>query len=92
MDEKREQVAKQCEVVAHLGGVLAEIGRVNAGLVREGRFDNILDIVGNWTAHLMDEIANVLNDIDAVGEEDGKYSPVFEAAHKMFPQQPTHVD
>jgi hypothetical protein len=86
MSEKREQVAKQWGAVSHLAAVLAEIARVNSGMVREGTFDVALNLHGHRTAYLMGVLGDALNGMDAVDEDkDGWLDPIYEVAHKMFP-------
>lgn len=87
LKEKREQVAKQYEVVAHLAKALATVHEQVVPLIREGYQDDLLDIEGNRSARIMERIGDILNGMDAVDEkEDSWVNPVFRKAHKLFPQ------
>ena len=87
VDEKREQVAKQCEAVVHLAKALAEVTGHKAAMFRSGKLDELIEMVGNRTAYQMQLLGDILNGMDAVDdEEDGWLAPVFEAAQQMFPQ------
>jgi hypothetical protein len=89
MDEKRQQVADQCRVVAHLAKAIWEVHSDNARLFASDAKgpDVIVDIVGNRTARLMELLGDILNGMDAVEEEDEWTYPIFEMAHQLFPQE-----
>ena len=88
IDEKREQVAKQFEVVAHLATVLAGVHSDIVKVIRDGHMDDSLDRIGDRSAAWMERLGDMLNVMDGVDEEDVWTNPVFEAAHRLFPQEP----
>ena len=83
-NEKREQVARQYEVVAHLAKSLAEVHEQIEPVIRSGHQDALLDMDGNRSARLMEALGDFLNGMDAVDEEGAWTYPVFETAHKML--------
>ena len=86
-EERRIQVAKQCEAVAHLATTLAGVHKDYAMLFREGHATTLIDMVGERTAYLMETLGNILNGMDAVDEqEDAWLGPVFAEAHRLWPQ------
>ena len=87
--EKRNQVADQYKVVAHLATALAGVHSDMEKVIRDGHMGNaMLDLQGNRSAALMEMLGNFLNGMDAVDEgEDAWVNPIFRAAHKMFPQE-----
>jgi hypothetical protein len=86
IERKRQQVADQCRVVAHLCAALAQVCREQEAVYRGGHADQILDIVGERTARQMELLGNELNNMDAVDDaEDAWMDPIFDRAHEMFP-------
>lgn len=82
---KREQVAKQCQAVAHMAKTLASVNTDYAALLRAGA-PLPLEIVGARTAYLMEVLGDILNDMDAVDEEeDGWIDPVIAEAQRLWP-------
>lgn len=89
-EEKREQVAKQCEAVAHMATALAKVNADYARLLRAGHMDALIDIVGQRTAGLMEVLGDILNDMDAVdGDEDDWVGPVLAEAQRLWPSAAT---
>lgn len=87
-DEKREQVAKQCEALAHMANTLNGIYNDYVRLLRAGGLVTIVDQVGERTAHQMEALGNMLNGMDAVDEvEDEWLNPVFNKAHEIWPHK-----
>lgn len=86
--EKREQVARQYEVIEHMASVLISIGRCNAGLLREGKLDELIEMLGESTARQMEFLGDILNGMDAVDESDARFDPVFEEAQRLWPPTP----
>lgn len=87
MTEKREQVAKQCEAVAHMATALAKLNADYAELFRHGAMDSLTEIVGRRTAYLMETLGDILNGMDAVDpEQDAWLDPVFAEAQRLWPQ------
>lgn len=82
---KREQVARQCEAVAHLASNLAGVRRDYATLVRSGALEELLDRIGAETARQMEVLGDELNGMDAVNEDDASLAPVFAEAHRLWP-------
>lgn len=90
MDDRRKQVAEQCKAVAHMAAALAEVYRVKAdNFANEANKgpDQLVDLVGNWSAGHMETLGNILNGMDAVdGDEDDWMEPVFREAQRLWPQ------
>jgi hypothetical protein len=87
--EKREQIAKQCEAVAHMAKVLAEVSGDYAQMFRDGKMGSIAEIVGRRTAAQMEILGNMLNEQDAVDDEsDAWLDPVFAEAQRLWPKTP----
>lgn len=86
--EKREQVAKQLDVVAHLATVLAGVSKDYARIFREGpnNITELIDQVGDRTAFQMEALGDMLNNMDAVSDDDKWTAPVFQIAHRLWPQ------
>lgn len=87
MTDKRQQVADQCRVVAHLAKAISDVHSDFARTFSsdQGRLDEIVDAVGQRTALLMETLGDILNGMDAVEDEDEWTGPVFERAHEMWP-------
>ena len=83
-----EQIAKQCDAVAHLARCIAEVHAEKAEMFRENTHgaEHIADLVGRDTAFLMETLGNILNDMDAVTEDDAWIKEVFLEAQRLFPQ------
>lgn len=85
--ERREQVAKQCDAVAHLCRALIELHEDRAKMLRAGAVDGLIEITGGRTAYLMETLGDVLNGMDAVDEkEDAWLEPIFAEAQRLWPQ------
>jgi uncharacterized coiled-coil protein SlyX len=85
MYEHRKQVAEQCRVVAHLARAIAEVYDDMAKLVDSGMRDQTADRLGNRSASLMEYLGEVLNNMDAISDDDAWTAPVFERAQALFP-------
>lgn len=83
----REQVAQQCDVVVHMGTVLANLFRELAIDVRQGRVSLMLHSTGKESAQIMNELGNILNDMDAVSEDDAWTTPIFDKASELWPRE-----
>ena len=83
---KREQVALQCKVVARLAENIAHVYNDLAFMYArdDGSGDAILDIKGKNGARLMETLGDILNNMDAVSDEDSWMDDVFVRAQKMF--------
>jgi hypothetical protein len=86
-NNKREQVALQCEAVARLASDLAGVRQDYAKLIRLGLVDDLLDLVGRETARQMEMLGDELNGMDAVGEDRTSLTPVFAEAQRLWPTQ-----
>jgi hypothetical protein len=84
-EEKREQVAKQCEAVSHTASALAQICRDYAVMFRDGGMDNLIEQVGKRTALQMETLGDMLNGTDAADESDDWMEPVFREAQRLWP-------
>lgn len=88
-DEIRNQVVSQCKAVEHLAHVLARLHSDKALFyTHPGPRDDagLLNMIGDQTAGYMDLLGNILNNMDAVTEEDARLVPVFEKAHELWPR------
>lgn len=90
-DEKREQIAKQCEAIAHMATVLASVYSDYAKLFRDVPAHAVLtDQIGARTAEQMEVIGDMLNGMGAVDDsEDVWLNPVFRQAQILWPR-PAH--
>lgn len=82
---KRQQVAAQCDAVVMLATELARAHSDYAQLLQSEHGDQILDIVGQRTAVLMEMLGDILYEMDAQGPHTDVLAPIYERAHKMFP-------
>ena len=89
IDEKREQIAKQCDAVTHMATELARVNADYAVILRAGQMDHLIELVGCRTASLMETLGDILNDMDALdGDEDAWMEPVFAEAQRLWPTGP----
>lgn len=80
---KREQVVAQCTAVAYLAESLARVHRDYARFI----YHDLIDQVGKRTAAFMETLGDMLNGMDALDpKEDGFLDPIFEEAHRLWPQ------
>lgn len=84
--KKRAQVIAQCDAVAHMATVIADLHRDRREILETGRADSLIDITGRRTADLMEVLGNFLNGMDAVTEDDAWLSPIFAEAQRLWPQ------
>lgn len=71
MNEKRKQVAAQCRAVVLMAFNLADVYGAKAVLFdRAGASDDIIDIVGRESGRHMEALGDILNNMDAVTEDD----------------------
>jgi hypothetical protein len=85
-DEKRRQVADQYRVVAHLASALMDVHKQIEPSIRDGISDDLLDLRGKRSAHLMEVLGDILNGMDAVdNSEDGWTAPIFKRAQELWP-------
>lgn len=87
MLDKREQVAMQCDSVVHMAKVIEKIYSGHATMFRDGAAEILLDQIGARTASFMEKLGGMLNATDSCTEDDDWMSPVFEEAHRLWPQQ-----
>lgn len=85
-DETREQIAKQCDVVVALCQQIAKVHRDNAAMVRNGHYPTTHEIVGQNSAGHMETLGDIANGMNIVQPEDEWMTPIFEAAHRLFPK------
>jgi hypothetical protein len=90
IEQKRQQVADQYRVVAHLAKVMAGVHDQLASVIESGAgaIDSILDIQGERSAMIMEYLGDTLNAMDAVDETDAWTGPVFAEAQRLFPSCP----
>lgn len=88
-NERREQVIRQCEAVAHMAKAVAGVYGDYVTMFRDGHAGTLIDLVGERTAHLMEALGDILNGMDAVDEtEDAWLDPVFIEARRLWPEKP----
>ena len=88
LDEKREQVAKQFDAVVHMARALIEVSEAYSKMLhaKEPGMDTLLDQIGDRSAGHMEILGDILNGMDACDDADEWLTPVFETAHKLWPQ------
>jgi len=86
-EEIRDQVVAQCKAVEHLAFVIARLHSDKATAFAQGSWPPILNIVGRHTASIMNQLGDILNNMDAVTEEDSRFDRVFEEANRLWPEQ-----
>lgn len=84
-EAKRSQVIRQLQAVAHFATVLAGVSADYVTIFQTGKSDRLIDQVGLRTASQMEILGDMLNGMDACDEEDAEFDPVFEAAHRIWP-------
>lgn len=89
MDERRKQVAEQCKVVAHLATAIAEVYRAKAlNFASEAKGpDELIELVGNWSAAHMEMLGDILNGMDAADDADEWTDSIFREAQRLWPQK-----
>jgi hypothetical protein len=85
--EKREQIARQCEVVIAQAEALKAVHTDFARLVRSGAAYEIHDMIGARAAALMEYLGDCLNGMDAVIADDEWMEEIFERAQALYPDQ-----
>ena len=84
---KRTQVIAQFRAVVVLCAQIAEVHTQIADAMDRGpHLDDLLDIHGKRSAGLIEHLGDVANGMDIVQPEDAWMEPIFDAAHKMFPE------
>jgi len=93
--ETAAQIAKQCIAIQHMAKVLAGLNKDYHRILRDieagSRVSLPLDLVGRRTAQQMEALGNMLNNMDAVTDEDDWLDPIFKEAHKRWPIEPEDV-
>jgi len=85
---KQEQMVEQLKAVAHLGNAIGKLYEELA-LVYSSvppRDGVLLDVIGNRTASMMEALGDMLNATDSAVEDDEWLTPIFEEAHRIWPQ------
>lgn len=84
----REQVVAQLRAVAHLAKQISTVHEQKADAYAEiAMEEGFIDLVGYESAALMETLGNILNNMDAVDEdEDGWMEPVFKVAQATWPR------
>lgn len=91
MDAKRKQVVAQYNVIVHMASTIAKLYADKASLYADNciSVDELVEMEGESSLSLMDTLGNILNNRDAVTEEDEWAFPVLERGQEMFgPHQP----
>lgn len=83
----RKQVAAQCRAVSHMATAIAQVHDDLAGMMESGvgPWGDLLDIRGRFTTSRMEQLGDILNNMDAVEEEDAWINPIMEEAHRLWP-------
>lgn len=84
-EDLREQVAKQCDAVAHMAKIIGALASDYAKLFRDGSMSGLEDQVGYRSAYQMEALGNMINGVDAAEKEDVWMDPIFEEAHRLWP-------
>lgn len=85
---KIEQVAKQCDAVAHMAMALAGVHQAKAKMVRSNPQFAAIAWVGQHTANLMETLGDILNGMDAVDpDQDAWIDPIIEEAQRLWPSR-----
>lgn len=87
MHEKKEQVALQCDAVAYMAKIIAEVYSNYAMMFRNGDAEIVLEQVGARTASFMETLGNMINATDSCTEEDEWMDSIFEEAQRLWPRQ-----
>ena len=87
-NHKRDQVANQCRVVAHLARCIADVHGDLATLFSTDSADNLIDQVGKRTTERMELLGDMLNGMDAADPQDKWVDPIFEEAQRLWPVKP----
>lgn len=84
--ETTERLARQCDAVAHMAKALADLHVQKARLHRmcPGAAADVEPVVGPETASLMQTLGDILNNLDAVVEEDAWTNPIIEEAQRIY--------
>ncbi len=87
IEEKRKQARKQHEAIAYIAQAIAKISHeYNAYVIDNIKNEDVLDVIGKASHGCMQDLADILNEMDAVEKKDeDALNPIFEAARKMFP-------
>jgi len=89
--DKRKQVADQCRVVAHLAKAIHEVysDKTSMFASEDTGPNDIVDLVGKWSAAHMEQLGEILNGMDAVDGSDDWVNPIFRKAQKLWPVDPS---
>ena len=83
-----DQAVAQCRAIIHMASVLADIYRRHATMLDSNSDINplLFETIGNSSRRMMNSMADILNGIDAVTEEDMKrWGLVFARSQEVFP-------
>jgi len=84
-NQDRKQVIDQCRVVSHLAAALSRVHSDNEKIFKAGYGNDIIELVGQRTANLMETLGDILNGMDATDADDEWMHPIFDAAQKRWP-------
>lgn len=88
MSGTRDLVQRQCLVVAHLAEAIRKVHDDLAVFYGDSTPNEaVLEIVGKRTARFMEQLGDMLNEMDAVTDEDEWTHPVFELAQRRWPTE-----
>jgi hypothetical protein len=89
VEAHREQIVLQLKAVAHMAKALSVVSDDFATALSNKDMPPF-DFTGRRTAYQMAVLGDILNDMDANDEdEDAWLGPVFEGAHRLWPQEPS---
>lgn len=83
MIERDEQVKLQCQVVAYLARAIADVFEDHSKFIHP----ELVELRGKLSAGLMDILGDILNGMDACTEDDEWTAPIFDEAHRLWPQK-----
>lgn len=82
-----EQVGAQCNAVAAMAVSISQVHADYAALFHSGHGEALLEQVGKRTAELMELLGDILNNMDAVTDDDKWMEPIFDKAQLLWPKE-----
>ena len=90
-EDLAKQVGDQCMAVAHMAkaiaGVYKDYHSVIGSMESGSKISLPLEMIGQRTAYLMEVLGDVLNNMDAVTEDDEWMAPIFKRAQERWPPE-----
>lgn len=83
---KRQQVVDQCKAIVKMAENIVQIHKEYEEIFKTSQLDDLIDLVGDRTAYIMENLGNILNGLDAVREDDAWIDSIFERSREIFPR------